>query len=256
MFTFPISILFIEQIDSMKADLTKSLPHVKSSHRVEALARALGFNTYAALRARDLFSFPIETEVNWVAFRDYLKEKGFNVTAKPLYLAAGRAASRLILEMPRLEPDLTCSGIGIGGLRKGETPQEYAKRFQNARLEMLSDSSIVEFLRSYSFVSRIPHTRTITKKIDSYGLKHIAEKVSFTYPDGEESPAHYVSNGNLICAALHAGFYYKGYPGSPNVNFNMLTKAVDDLDCEIRPNSATAQSRAARVRGQKRVRAA
>lgn len=244
-FTLPINILFAEQIDSMKSDLAKYLPHIKSSHRVEALARALGFKTYASLRARDLFLSPIETEVNWSAFHDYLKGKGFQVTAKPLYLAAGRASVRLILEMPALEPNLTREGNGINtDHHKGETAQEYAKRFHQERLDMLLDSSIVEFLRSYCLVSRIPHTRTVTTKRGAYALKHIAENVSFTYPDGEISPASYVCTGSLICAALHAGFYYKPIAGSQSVHFNMLQKGIDDLDCEIRPDGAMAQARA------------
>lgn len=247
MFSLQMLIAFDEQIDSMKADLKKYLPNIKSSHRVEALARALGFKTYAALRARNLFLSPIEIEVNWSAFSDYLKEKGFHPTAKPLYLAAGRAAIRLILEMPRLEPNLTYEGIGINTEHhKGETAEEYRKRFHQARLDMLSDSSVVEFLRSYSVVSRIPHTRTITKKRGAYGLKHIAEKASFFYPDGEESPRHYVCTGTLICAALHAGFRYKHIRGSQSAYFNMRQSSIDDLDCEIRPDGAVAQARKVR----------
>jgi len=110
MFALPVHIAFAEQIDSMKADLTKYLPHIKSSHHVEALARALGFNTYAALRARDLFGQPIYTEIDWIAFSSYLKEKGFTPAAKPLYLAAARAVIKLILEVPILEPNLTLEG--------------------------------------------------------------------------------------------------------------------------------------------------
>lgn len=249
MFAFPIHIAFAEQIDSMKADLTKSFPHIKSSHRVEALARALGFKTYAALRARDLFWSPVDTELNWEAFSSYLKEKGFQPTAKPLYLAAARAAIRLILEMPELEPTLTREGIGISTTHhKGESTQEYVERFRRARMDLLLDNSIEEFLRSYCLVSRISHTRTITKKRGAYKLKHIAENISFTYPDGEESPADYVCTGSLICAALHAGFRYKHqYGDAPHLAyFNMLQKAIEDLDCEIRPTGAIAQERAAR----------
>jgi hypothetical protein len=237
MLTLPIRIAFAEQIDSMKADLTKSLPYIKSSHRVEALARALGFNTYAALRARDLLTAgPIETQLDWPAFSSYLKEKGFTPTAKPLYLAAGRAAIRLMLEVPGLEPNLTREGIGVNH-RPGETPQQYARRFNQARLELLTDASVEEFLRSYTVVSKIPATRTVTTKHGAYKLKHIAEKASFTYPDGEVSPAEYVPTGSLICAALHAGFWYKSYPDSQNVHFNMLQQAIENLDSEIRPGN-------------------
>ncbi|TKW61711.1 MAG: hypothetical protein DI628_03545 [Blastochloris viridis] len=236
MLTLPIRIAFAEHIDSMKADLTKYCPEIKSSHRVEALARALGFKTYAALRARDLLFSPIDTEVDWPAYRDYLTDKGFNPTAKPLYLAAGRANIRLLLEMKGLEPNLTRQGIGVDTLHhQGETSQQYAKRFGQARMDLLLDSSVEEVLRAYTVVSRIPFTRTITTKHGAYKLKHIAEKASFTYPDGQVSPAKYVPTGSLICAALTAGFWYKSYPDSQNVHFNMLQKAIENLDFEIRP---------------------
>lgn len=244
MFTLQLLIAFQEQIDSMKADLTKYLPHIKSSHRVEALARALGYKTYAALRANNLFWSPIQGEVNWLAFSNYLQEKGFYTPAKPLYLAASRAAIKLILSE---YPNLTYEGVGINTQHhKGETSQDYLERFRRAREDMLMDSSVEEFLRSYSVVSRISATRTITKKRGAYGLKHIAENAEFTYPDGEVSPPSYVCTGSLIFAALNAGFYFKQIQGSESAYFNMLQRSIDDLDCEIRPNGATARSRAAR----------
>ena len=252
---FSMHLHFAAQIDSMKADLTKYFPEIKSSHRVEALARALGFNTYAALRSRDIFSSPVgepfKVDVDWLAFSNYLKDKGFKPTAKPLYLAAGRASIMLILQVPGLEPNLTREGNGIA-VRPGETRQEYIERFNRERMEMLSDASVEEFLRSYLFVTRIPHTRTVTTKRSAYyRLKHIAENLSFSYPDGEKSPAAHVRVGNLICAALHAGFYYKPIAGTQDVNFNMLTKAIDDLECEIRPNGALAQDRARELKRKK-----
>ena len=38
-------------IDPLKAHLLALAPQVKSSHRVEAMARGLGFNSHAALRS-------------------------------------------------------------------------------------------------------------------------------------------------------------------------------------------------------------
>ena len=249
MFTLEILIAFPEQINSMKADLTKYLPHIKSSHRVEALARALGFKTYASLRANDLLCSPIQGDVNWLAFSNYLEGKGFQPTAKPLYLATGRAAIKLILNE---YPKLTYEGVGVNTQHHyGETTQEYVERFRQARKDMLLDSSVEQFLRSYSVVSRISGTKTITKKRGAYGLKHIAEKARLTYPDGEESETKYVCTGSLIFAALNAGFHYKEIEGSQSVFFNMLQKSIDDLDCEIRPNGSTAQYRAERKPKQK-----
>ncbi len=247
MFSFQLFIAASEQIDSMKTDLIKYFPDIKSSHRVEALARALGFKTYASLRTVDLlFDGPIHADVNWVAFKDYLNEKGFHPTARPLFLAAGRASIRLMLGMKDWDyQNLTREGFGINkSHHEGETPQAHAERFRQARADMLSDSSVEEFLRSYSVVSRIPKTRTVTKKRGAYSLKHIAEKASILYPDGEISSPQYVCTGSVIFAALSAGFWFKPIAeDTQNVNFNMLQSAIDDLDCEIRPESATARDR-------------
>jgi len=100
---------------------------------------------------------------------------------------------------------------------------------------MFLDSSVEEFLRSYNLVSRIPHTRTITTKRGSYKLKHIAEAINFTYPDGEVCMADYVCSGSLICAALHVGFRYKSTSEPHVVYFNMLQSTIENLDSEIRP---------------------
>lgn len=97
MFTLPI---FVDSatIRSMKADLRKTLPAIKSSHRIEALARALGFQTNAALRAATNQHSSFETIVSWKDFRNYLNGKDFHPTAKPLYLAASKAAIRRIMD--------------------------------------------------------------------------------------------------------------------------------------------------------------
>lgn len=243
-FTLRFLIAYPEQIDSIKADLTKYLPDIKSSHRVEALARALGFNTYAALRASLAAHNDSIVDVDWAAFRDYLKEKGFHAPAKPLYFAVARASIRLILSMPDYQ-NLTYAGNGINTTHhQGETPKERLVRFRQEREEMLSDKAVEEYLRSYSIVSRIPYTRTVTTGRGAYNLKHIAEKANLTYPDGEVSPPSYVSTGSLIFAAVGSGFWYKpATTDSQSVTFNMLQSAIDDLDCEIRPDGSAARQR-------------
>lgn len=253
MFSFKLLLAFPEQIDWMKADLIKYYPNIKSSHRVEALARALGFKTYAALRAADflnvMYGESVLVDVNWSAFNAYLKEKGFHATAKPLFLAVGRASIRLTLESKDWDYKLlTHEGFYIDTSHEKEgTPQARIQarmeRFKRAREDMLLDSSVEEFLRAYSVVSRIPYTRTVTTKRGAGSLKHIAEEVSFTYPDGEVSPPSYVATGSLIFAALSAGFYFKPVDGSQSVDFNMLQSAIEDLECEIRPNGPLAESR-------------
>lgn len=79
-------------------------------------------------------------------------------------------------------------------------------------------------------------------------MKHIAENFKCTYPDGEKLGPHYVPNGVLIAAAIHAGFMTKshfdelGYH-TLNVTFNMSKPCLDDLDYEVRPDSGRSQDR-------------
>jgi len=56
-----------------------------------------------------------------------------------------------------------------------------------------------------------------TPQIDSYGMKHVVE----------DAVGDYVSNGELIAAALMAG-YPMGHPHGPNVAFGMSKRDVDE----------------------------
>ncbi len=58
-------------IEAIKAELRRIVP-AKNSHRIEAIARGLGYRTYAALRA-DLELSPRACQINALAFSEYLK---------------------------------------------------------------------------------------------------------------------------------------------------------------------------------------
>ncbi|NVJ98244.1 MAG: hypothetical protein HWE25_08835 [Alphaproteobacteria bacterium] len=60
----------------IKKELGLSLPHIKSSHRAEAMARGLGWKSNAALRAA-LMCGPTECEVDDTRFRSYLEDRQF-----------------------------------------------------------------------------------------------------------------------------------------------------------------------------------
>lgn len=60
----------------IKKELGLSLPHIKSSHRAEAMARGLGWKTNAALRAA-LMCGDADCRVSDDAFTSYLSRKGF-----------------------------------------------------------------------------------------------------------------------------------------------------------------------------------
>jgi hypothetical protein len=236
--------------DAIKAKLTRTLPNVKSSHRCEAFARGLGFGTYASLLAGCRLQVPTIATANGAAFSAYLAAHGFNESAVPFYRAVGGVALRMVVEKV---PKLTMWGIGAGRPRrktngKWENSQELQARFDAEREGLLSDFAVEPFLLSLALVARIKPTKTIRTGIGSYGLKHVAEKYACTYPGGEKLGPQYVANGVLIAAAVHVGFKMKTYVDdlgydSLNVGFNMSKSAVEDLDCEIRPNGARAQTR-------------
>lgn len=123
----PVTPSAVEQI---KSDLTKALAAVKSSHRVEALGRGLGFQTYAALLSASRSPEPPVVTVSGKAFVHYLENHSFDADPAEFYVAAARVAIRGVLDaMPRL----SVHGIGFGRPQRNadgsrQTPeQQYAK---------------------------------------------------------------------------------------------------------------------------------
>ena len=220
-------------VDAMKADLTKTMLVVKSSHRCEALARAFGFRTYASLRAA--VAEPAGAGVcaaDAEVFAAYLADRDFTVDMRLFHHAAARAAIAAVLAA---EPQLNRHGYGAGDPRRvngvRETLADRARRVEAARAEFMHESCVEEFLLALVHVLRLTPTKVINSRADSYGLKHDAEKQSCTYPEGQPLGPRYVSNGAFIVAAVHAGFRFKtheplsGYP-SPNVAFNMSARSI------------------------------
>ncbi|PZV34889.1 hypothetical protein [Mesorhizobium kowhaii] len=193
---------------SIKADFTRSLPNVKSSHRCEAIGRALGFSTYAAALAAAETETHVAATVNGASFIGYLGRHDFGTTAKPLYRAA---AKTVLSDLAVKHPKLTMWGIGVGRPQqkpdgKFENAREQYTRFLEARQELVSDGAAEAFLLSLAFLTRITPTKAVRKGTGSYWVKHIAENFACSYPEGEKLGPRYVSNGALIAAAIHAGF--------------------------------------------------
>lgn len=243
----PIS---IDTLDAAKGYLTRALPDVKSSHRCEALARGLGFRTYAALLSAAKTEASRTVTVEARAFCGYLHDHGYSVSSIHLYRGCGLAALQAI---HAANEKITTWGIGVGELQqkpdgRWETYQERHRRFLAERAEFVVDGNVEPFLLALALVNRIPATTTIRPGTGSYKLKHIAENYRASYPDGAPLGPVYVANGLVIAAALHAGFRCKTYVQESgfdgvNVSFNMSKRVIIDLDCEIRPNGAAAQAR-------------
>jgi hypothetical protein len=242
MFTLSISVT-ASAVDTIKLSLTRALPEVKSSHRCEALARGLGYRTYASLKAET--GAGRKAVVDSTAFTAYLVQHDFHGPGAALYRAVAQAALQQVAER---FPTLTAGGFGIGEWQRDDTAAGRRKRFDDDRAELVSEHAVEPFLASLAFVSRVERTKTIRPATNSYWLKHIAENYGSTYPDGEKLGPVYVPNGLLIAAAIHAGFDVKPHKDdfgreTLNAGFNMGKASLYDLDCEIRPDGARAQAR-------------
>lgn len=240
-------------VERLKAGLRQTAPRIKSSHRMEALARGLGFPTNASLRSR-LDDTSTHRRVNTEAFCAYLADRGIVATPSMLLRAAAHA---VVLEIMERDDRLHLWGWGCGRPERRddgrwETAEEHYDRFLGYREELRQVAVADQVLRSIALLSRVPATKTIRPDTDSYRLKHIAENLECRFPDGEKLGPAYVANGPLIVAAAHLGFRYRtgrdrdGWEW-PNVTFNMSQAHLLELDIEIRPKGARAQDRRRRA---------
>lgn len=252
---FELSIdITVEAVDAIKADLRRTLPNIKSSHRAEAAARGLGFVTYASLLEASHRTDPLRARADGGAFTGYLASRGFVAPGVYLYRAVARVA---IERVRQKEYRLTRSGIGVGPPRlkqdrTWETVPEHGARFHQGRDELLSDHSTEQFLRALAFLALVPATQTVRPGTGSYRLKHVAEKYPCTFPEGGALGPNYVANGPFIAAAIHLGFRHRKFVDEQGydqigVTFNMPVALLEDLDCLYRPNGARAQDRKRRA---------
>lgn len=212
-------------IDQIKFDLCKTLSSIKSSHRVEAIARGLGFRSNAALRAA-LKINAIIVSADQSAFVSYLHSHGFEDSG----IGFMRACAKIAIQQTMLKlPDVTYFGMGMRQL-KNKMDEDQQCEFQERRELMLSDSAAGEFLLAYAFVSKLTKRKTLNRAFTSYGLKHEAERY-FSLHIRERQFGHgYIANGVLIAAAAFAEFQVKVTdPGSPNVYFNIATPSLQAL---------------------------
>ena len=243
-------VLTLDVLAALKRSLSHALKSVKSSHRVEALARGLSFKTNAAMRIALGDSNAMSCLVSGAKFAEYLAQHHFDVSPKNLYLVCAEAAIRQVMQS---YPKLTMHGIGTGPVRSHPDGIQEAlrldrTRFNESRKRLSEPEAAEQFLLALAMLKKMQPTRTIRPGTNSYRLKHIAENCPRTYPEGDDLGPNYVSNGVLIAAAIHAGFKFQVYIDEYGyddirVNFNMSKRVVDNLDCEVCPDGAKAQGR-------------
>lgn len=190
----------LDSLPILKADLRTALPRTPATHRLEALARGLGFNTYAALRAA-LHVAPRLVGANDDAFLTYLSDKNFAANDRALRRTLARLAIRRIMDT---DTELTAAGYGIAWSHY-PTVAEQREAFSKQRAELLDDWSADQFELALKYLARLDRRKSSNRDYTTYNLKHQAERLSrdrglFTHL------GNYVSNGVFIVAALAAGF--------------------------------------------------
>lgn len=112
------------------------------------------------------------------------------------------------------EPRLTRFGIGSGAFHK--TREERLAAFVSGRAELRASADQVAEVTAW-LLANIAPIRTINRDWTSYQHKHMVERVI----------GQYVANGELIAAAIIAGYPYRHESwDSPNVYFAMSSRSV------------------------------
>ncbi|HEY5230871.1 MAG TPA: hypothetical protein VIJ11_08280, partial [Galbitalea sp.] len=124
---------------------------------------------------------------------------------------------RQIAVVMDLEPQLNQFGFGPGAF--AQSAQERRENFARWRIELRASGEHVEEIRQW-LERNVEPRRTINSYAGSYGLKHIAE----------QALGEYVANGELIAAAIIAGYpYRREADGSPNARFGMSERSINAL---------------------------
>ena len=208
-------------IDPLKSHLLALAPAVKSSHRVEAMARGLGFGSHAALLS-ELGETPVPCAVNNGAFGAFLKDRGggelpYDTLLEAVIRTKLSDARTAIAAVLSREPDL-CSD-GMRTLDRRRSAVDNAADFERSRQAMVEARYIPQFIRAAAYLDTQQKSKTATRGPTSYGWKHNAERFHGAAAPGEDP---YVSNGMFIAAALHLGFMIKREAAnSPNVLINI-----------------------------------
>lgn len=136
-------------------------------------------------------------------------------------LSADEFHRQLAVAMHR-EPQLNVNGFGAGMYSR--SAQERREQFAMWRSQLRGSAARVDEIREW-LVRHVDARQTVNANAGSYHLKHLAE----------EDLGSYVSNGELIAAAIIAGYSYrrKGN-GSPNATFGMSARSITDLRRRLR----------------------
>lgn len=112
------------------------------------------------------------------------------------------------------------NGLTLGGFNGGNKPLN------------INNFDIIELKAARDLVAcHLEMVQCINKRISSFGLKHLLEKV---LADRTNRKLNYISNGTLILAMVDAGYRFTKDPhDSPNCFFNVSQKSINKLIKEV-----------------------
>lgn len=223
-------LVYESDLSSIKESLRRDHPDTRPSHRMEAVAKGLGFLTYAALLS-SLKTGALSVVVDDQAFCASLGVAHTSEKGKPVRSLSRGIARAMLRKVLDAHPELTQRGfdaVWLGGrdeLRKSKEEREVL--FQERRREAYEDDwSADQFELALIFLSRQKKIKSLNRQMGSYSLKHGAENLSrsfglFTYL------GNYVSNGMFLAAAYATGFTVRGVAfDSYNAYLNISIQTV------------------------------
>ena len=132
----------------------------------------------------------------------------------------GKEPSLSLAEVMEQHPQLNSFGIGVFSPRS-KTPAQREVDLADGRASLASREAAVLEIAAWLRENIAP---IATPSVDSYHMKHVAERAI-----GE-----YVTNGEFIAAAVIAGYTFK-YTDGPNPLFGMSARDVKRVDTASRP---------------------
>jgi hypothetical protein len=129
--------------------------------------------------------------------------------------AALLAPTLSLADVMQQHPQLNSFGIGVYEPRR-KTPERRRAELADGRVALAGQEAKVLEIATWL---RGNVTPIKTPTVGSYGMKHVVERANNKY----------VTNGELIAAALIAGYRFK-YTAGPNMLFGMSTRDVKRID--------------------------
>ena len=205
-------------IDAIKTGASRYLPYIQPAIRMEVCARALGFNTWAALIVSDM----TRRCLNIKEACDFAITRGIQCNPLDLHFVMAEATT---IRIAAIMPELHSCGLHSRyfepaeddlKLYKDSAPEAALISKVDPRLSVIRDAlqAIIfsgatadQALRALAYFS----SQTASDEVGpsaptSYGVKHSAERLSYDLGDGLILKPDYVANADAIVAAIDCGF--------------------------------------------------